>query len=331
VGEGGVRPFRDHVGDLVWQVPPGKVTTFGDIARALGDVVAARAVAAVVAEELDPEDFPTHRIVRKDGTLGTHPLGGAEKARRLLAEGVDVADERIEGLGAIRLERFESEAPLKEMRRIQEALGDRLNLGPLGTRPRLLLGVDVAYSRDGDAFAAAVGVDSMSGSITVTRFARLRVDFPYIPTFLAFREMPALEAVLEDVDISDALLLVDGQGTLHPRGFGIACHVGVSLGIPTVGVAKRLLVGTYDRACLKTRGHSAVLIEGEQRGWAITRDAKVKRAVFASPGHRVSVDDALKLVLGSLGRRQPRPLELAHAAATAARREAEEAHSTTSS
>ena len=327
-----MRPFRDHVGDLVWQVPPGNVTTFGDVARALGDVAAARAVAAVVAEELDPEEFPTHRIVRKDGTLGTHPLGETEKARRLLAEGVDVADERIEGIGAIRFERFETEAPLKEMRRVQEALGDRLNLGPLGTRPRTLLGVDVAYSKDGEAFAAAIGVDALSGGITVTRFSCLRVDFPYIPTFLAFREMPAIEAVLEDVDVSDALLFVDGQGTLHPRGFGIACHVGVSLGIPTVGVAKRLLCGTYDKALLRRRGHAAVLIEGEQMGWAITKDSRVRRAVFASPGHRVSVEDSLKLVQGSMGRRQPRPLELAHAAATAARREADDgAHSTTSS
>ncbi len=326
-----MRPFRDHVGDLVWQVPPGRVTTFGDIARALGDVVAARAVAAVVAGELDPEEFPTHRVVRRDGTLGIHPLGEAEKARRLLAEGVEVAGERVEGLGVIGVERFETEAPLLEMRRIQEALGDRLNLGPLGTKPRLLLGVDVAYSRDGHAFAAAVGVDALSGSIAVTRFARRQVDFPYIPTFLAFREMPAIEAVLDDIDLGRALLFVDGQGTLHPRGFGIACHVGVSLGMPAVGVAKRLLCGTYDKAALRRRGHAAALIEGEQRGWAITKDAKVKRAVFASPGHMVSVDDALSLVLGSMGRRQPRPLELAHAAATAARREAEGAHSSTSS
>lgn len=325
-----MRPLRDHVGDIVWQVPPGQVTTYGDIARALGDVVAARAVAVIVSEDLDPDEFPTHRVVRKDGTMGAYPLAATEKARRLLGEGVDVADGRVQTMGVLRVEGLGSEAPLREMRRIQDALGDRLQLGPLGTRPRVHLGVDVAYSRDGLAHAAAIGVDAAKGSIEVTRYGRVPVDFPYIPTYLAFREMPAIEAVLADVDDREALLFVDGQGILHPRGFGIACHVGVSLGIPTVGVAKRLLCGTYDQTTLREAGYASVLVDGEPRGWALAPGGNFKRAVFASPGHQVSIEDSLRLTMDALGRRQPRPLELAHSAATAARREWE-AHSTMSS
>jgi len=324
-----VRSLRDHVGDLLWQIEPGKVTTYGDMARALGDIVAARAVALIVNEELDPEDFPVHRAVRKDGTLGNHPLGEAELGRRLTAEGVHVEAGRVMDMEATRQMFFESNLPLRGLRKVQAALGDRLNLGPLGTRPRTLVGVDVAYSRDGLAFASAVQEDVRTGEIIANRYARVPVDFPYIPSYLAFREMPALEAVLDQVDLSDALLLVDGQGILHPRGFGIACHVGVSLGVPTVGVAKRLLVGTYDKASLGRKGRAEVLVDGEHRGWILADEGKAKRAAVISPGHRVSVADSLRLLEGSLGKRQPRPLEMAHAAATAARREWDP-HSTTS-
>jgi deoxyribonuclease V len=313
--------LRDHVSDLLWQVQPGMVTTYGDIARALGDVVAARAVAVMVNEELDPEDPPVHRVVRKDGTLGQHPMGEVELTRRLVAEGVHVEGDRVADMGTTRQMFFGSDLPLKRLRQVQAALGDRLNLGPLGTTPGTLVGVDVAYSRDGWAFASAVSVDARTGSITANRYARTAVDFPYIPSYLAFREMPALEAVLDAVDLSDALLLVDGHGILHPRGFGIACHVGVSLGVPTVGVAKRILVGTYDSASLRTDGSAAVLVNGEHRGWIIAPDGNERRGVLVSPGHGVSVADSLGLLKGTMGKRQPRPLELAHAAATAARRE----------
>jgi len=325
-----MRPLRDVVGDLLWQVPPGKVTTYGDVARALGDIVAARAVAVIAAEELDPDDFPVHRVVRKDGTLGNHPGGEAEKARRLEAEGVAIEGDRVAGIGAARQMFFESDLPLKRLRKVQAALGERLNLGPMGTRPRQVVGVDVSYSSDGYAFASAVSVDATSGSILANRYARLPVDFPYIPTYLAFREMPALEAVLDDMDLTDSLLMVDGQGILHPRGFGIACHVGVSLGIPTVGVAKHLLVGTYDTSALRRDGSAPVLVEGERRGWIIAEGGNVKRAAVVSPGHMVSVEDSLTLARRFMGRRQPRPLELAHSAATAARKEWDP-HSTMSS
>jgi deoxyribonuclease V len=325
-----LRPLRDHVGDILWQVEPGKVTTYGDVARALGDIVAARAVAVITNEELDPEEFPVHRVVRKDGTLGNHPLGEVEMVRRLAAEGVDAEGGRVADMEDTRQMFFRSDLPLKRLRKVQASLGERLNLGPLGTRPRTLVGVDVAYSRDGLAFAAAVSVDVATGSIVANRFARLPVDFPYIPTYLAFREMPALEAVLDDVDLDDALLLVDGQRILHPRGFGIACHVGVSLGVPTIGVAKSLLVGSYDRSSLKKNERAAVLVDGEHRGWVLARGGNEKRAVLISPGHMVSVGDSLALVEGYFGKRQPRPLELAHSAATAARREWDP-HSTSSS
>ena len=325
-----MRPLREHVGDLVWQIPPGSVSTFGDLARALGDVVAARAVAAMVVNELDPDEFPTHRVVRIDATLGAHPLGEAEKACRLVREGLHVDGGVVAELDHVRHRDFASDPPLARLRDVQNALGSRLNLGPMGRPPRVLLGVDVAYSRCGPAHAAVVRMDARSMEVLDTVTVEVAVDFPYIPTYLAFREMPAVEAVLEGIDLDDALLLVDGQGTLHPRGFGIACHLGVALGIPSIGVAKRMLCGTLDRATLRRDGHAEVLRDGEQAGWAIAPRGNERRAVYASPGHRVGLADTLEIVMGSMGRRQPLPLELAHAAATAARREGE-AHSTTSS
>jgi deoxyinosine 3'endonuclease (endonuclease V) len=95
-------------------------------------------------------------------------------------------------------------------------------------------------------------------------------------------------------------------------------------------VAKSLLVGTYDRSSLAREGRARVLVEGEHRGWISAMDGSRKRMAVVSPGHRVSVADSLRLLEGTWGRRQPRPLELAHAAATAARREWDP-HSTMSS
>jgi deoxyribonuclease V len=256
-------------------------------------------------------------------------MGEEEITRRLATEGVYVEAGRVLDMEGTRQLFFESDLPLKGLRRVQEALGARLNLGPLGTAPRTLVGVDVAYSRDGMALASAVSEDVVTGRIVANRYARVPVDFPYIPSYLAFREMPALEAVLDQIDLDDALLLVDGQGTLHPRGFGIACHVGVSLGVPTVGVAKSLLVGTYDKASLRRDGSAEVMVEGEHRGWIVSPSGNARKAAVISPGHRVSVEDCLRLLRGTLGKRQPRPLELAHAAATAARREWD-SHSTMS-
>jgi deoxyribonuclease V len=311
----GVRDLEGTVLDLVSQVPNGRVTTFKDVAEALGDPVAARAVGTILAGPDVPEECPRHRVVLADGRVaGT--INAARAGGRLLAkEKVEVKGGRVVDLDALRFTEFKSNAPLRRLRQEQERLAGKRHPGPLPRQVDRLVGVDVAYGSDDVAYAAAVQVDVANFEVVRERGVRLDVDFPYIPTYLGYRELPAVEAVLDGWDLEGALLLIDGHGTIHPRRFGIACQAGMALRAPSIGVAKRLLWGSYDRALLKAEGVARVLGDGEPVGWAIAPPSG--GPVFASPGNMVTQDEALELTRRSMGRRQPVPLELAHQAAEA--------------
>ena len=309
----GVRDIEGTVLGLVSQVPKGRVTTFKDVAEALGDPVAARAVGAMLAGPEAPEECPRHRVVLSDGRVAGS-INTARAAARLLArEGIEVRGDRVVDLETLRFTKFKSSAPLRRLRQEQERLAGRRHPGPLPRQVDRLVGVDVAYGSGDAAFAAAVEVEVADFGIVRERGVSLDVDFPYIPTYLGYRELPAVEAVLDGWDLEGALLLIDGHGTIHPRRFGIACQVGAALRAPTIGVAKRLLWGSYDKALLRAEGVAKVLGEGEPVGWAIAPPSG--GPVFASPGNMVTLDEALELTRRSMGRRQPVPLELAHQAA----------------
>jgi len=310
-----LRDIEGTVLDLVSQVPKGRVTTFKDVAEALGDPVAARAVGTMLAGPDVPEECPRHRVVLSDGRVaGTINLTRAG-ARLLASEGIEVKGDRVVGLDAVRFTGFKSNAPLRRLRQEQERLSARRHPGPLPRQVDRLVGVDVAYGSGDVAYAAAVEVDVASFEVVRERGVRLDVDFPYVPTYLGYRELPAVEAALEGWDLGGALLIIDGHGTIHPRRFGIACQAGMALRAPAIGVAKRLLWGSYDKALLKAEGVARVLGEGEPVGWAIAPPSG--GPVFASPGNMVTQEEALELARRSMGRRQPVPLELAHQAAEA--------------
>jgi deoxyribonuclease V len=171
-------------------------------------------------------------------------------------------------------------------------------------------------------------------TIVVMRFPELDVvetvhggattAFPYIPGFLSWREIPALAAALENLTIRPHLLFADGQGLAHPRGFGLACHLGLLAGLPALGCAKSILRG--DHAPLsETRGSQAPLVyRGRVVGSALRSKDRVK-PLYVSVGHRVSLATAVEWVLRTgRGYRLPEPTRLAHAAANAVRRGAEE-------
>ena len=306
--------------DLVSQVPKGRVTTFKDVAEALGDPVAARAVGTMLADPELPEECPRHRVILSDGRVAGS-INEARAAARLLAkEKVEVKGGRVLALDALRFTGFKSNAPLTRLRQEQERLAGRRHPGPLPRQVDRLVGVDVAYGSGDAAYAAAVEVDVTNFEVVRERGVHLHVEFPYIPTYLGYRELPAVEAVLDGWDLEGALLLIDGHGTIHPRRFGIACQAGAALRAPSIGVAKRLLWGSYDKALLKAEGVARVLGDGEPVGWAIAPPSG--GPVFASPGNMVTQEEALELTRGSMGRRQPVPLELAHQAAEAMKSDA---------
>lgn len=175
-------------------------------------------------------------------------------------------------------------------------------------RPRLVAAADVSV-RDGRARAAVV---VLRGLETVEETAAERpVTFPYVPGLLSFRELPPLLAAWEKVRSSPDVLLVDGQGLAHPRRFGLACHLGVLLGIPAVGCAKSRLVGEHEAPPPRRGAWTPLVDRGEVVGAAL-RTRAACRPVYVSIGHRVSLETAIRVVLDASPRyRIPEPLRRA--------------------
>ncbi|MFG3296352.1 endonuclease V [Streptomyces sp. NPDC048179] len=153
-------------------------------------------------------------------------------------------------------------------------------------------GVDVAYDDERDLVAAAaVVLDAATLEVVAESTAVGRVSFPYVPGLLAFREIPTVRAALDALPCPPGLVVCDGYGLAHPRRFGLASHLGVLTGLPTVGVAKNPFTFAYDDPDAP-RGSRAPLLAGtEEVGRALrTRDGV--KPVFVSVGHRVSLDNA---------------------------------------
>jgi deoxyribonuclease V len=162
---------------------------------------------------------------------------------------------------------------------------------------RYVAGVDMGFEEEGTVSRAAVAVLSFPDlQLQETALARRPTTFPYIPGFLSFREIPAVIDALEKVSITPDLILCDGQGIAHPRRFGIACHLGVLADIPTIGVAKSLLVGKHDELAEEKGSWQALRYRGEVVG-AVLRSRTGVRPLYVSPGHRISLPTAIDYVL----------------------------------
>ena len=177
---------------------------------------------------------------------------------------------------------------------------------------RLVAGVDVGFEADGAITrAAAVLLDAATLAPLAEHVARLPTRMPYIPGLLSFRELPAvLEALAALPQVPD-LVYVDGQGIAHPRGLGIAAHLGVATGLPAIGVAKSILVGSHGELGPARGDHAELMYKGRRIGVVLRSKDKV-RPLIVSPGHRVAIDTAAELVLGCCTRyRLPEPTRLA--------------------
>ncbi len=144
--------------------------------------------------------------------------------------------------------------------------------------------------------------------------------FPYIPGFLGFREVPALVQAYQKLDVRPDVILVDGHGASHPRGLGVASHLGVVLDIPTIGVAKSSLVGKLKEPLEEDAGSMTPLVwKGKEIGMVL-RTKKRCSPLIISPGHKVTLETALEIVKHCLkGYRLPEPTRQAHLAANSCR------------
>ncbi len=203
---------------------------------------------------------------------------------------------------------------------LQKQLAGRVVLEPLATTPALLAGVDAAFSRDGRSVIAGVVVWSLDPQRVVeSRVARVPLRFPYVPGLLSFRELPGVLAALRALRTRPHVVLCDAQGLAHPRRFGLACHLGLWLDLPTIGCAKTRLCGAYAEPALSKGAQSPLVHGGEVVGAVLRTRARV-RPIFVSAGHRVTLADACRVTLLAVGRyRLPEPTRLAHQLVTRAR------------
>jgi len=162
---------------------------------------------------------------------------------------------------------------------------------------RYVAGVDMGFEEDYAISRAAVVVLSFPDLQLVEQaIARRPTTFPYIPGFLSFREVPAVMDALEKVSTTPDLILCDGQGIAHPRRFGLACHLGVLIDIPTIGVAKSLLIGKYDELPPEKGSWQPLRYKGETVGVVLRSRTGVK-PLYVSSGHRISLPTAIDYVL----------------------------------
>jgi deoxyribonuclease V len=192
---------------------------------------------------------------------------------------------------------------------LQRKLQRRVCLKSLALgRIRYVAGADIAISKSRQRLISAVVVYQFpSLQLVETRSAVTKLAFPYIPGLLSFREIPSLVACLQKVVSGVDVILCDGHGIAHPRGLGLASHLGLLLRKPTIGCAKSLLVGEYTSVGNK-RGDYAALLYGGKRVGSVLRTQDGINPVFVSPGHLVDQASSRRIVLACSTRfRLPEP------------------------
>jgi len=201
---------------------------------------------------------------------------------------------------------------------LQRKLAGEVRVEPL-TRPvRTVAGTDCAFTADGRrVIATAVLCDARTMEVLATAYADEPCPMPYIPGLLSFREAPAVIAAVEALPRRPDLLLCDGQGLAHPRGLGLACHVGLWLDIPTVGAAKSRLCGEHGRPGRRRGCRRRLMLDSRCMG-AVLRTRADVRCIYVSVGHRVTLDEAVRWCLRcARGFRLPEPVRQAHRLVTA--------------
>jgi deoxyribonuclease V len=177
-------------------------------------------------------------------------------------------------------------------------------------------GIDTHY-HNGLATAAVVGMRLSDFSTVTCATAERRVTFPYIPGLLAFREGPVILDAIRKLASPPDVLIFGGQGVAHPRRFGLACHMGLWLDIPAIGCAKTWLSGRYGQLHA-AKGSYSYLRDGEDVIGAVVRTRKAVNPLFVSIGHRIDLEDCIRIVLKCCRRyRLPEPIRRAHALARA--------------
>ncbi|MGC8631080.1 MAG: endonuclease V [Thermoprotei archaeon] len=308
-----VKPFSrggNLYGYIWWLtslIPKGRVSTYGSLARALGDPIAARAVGKGLSRNPEAPSVPCHRIVMSNGQLGGYAYGRDEKKRLLSEEGVAVNGEKVDLASSFfDVSEVVNEGPLSVVAREQTYLSSLEKYEDYAFST--FIGIDAAYL-EAPSTGFELGCVSLvvEGKATIEPIRiTLNVTSPYIPTYLHLREAPLIFAALlmlekkigkslmDFFQEAEAVLLIDGDGFMHPRRFGLASSVGAALDLPSIGVAKSLLTGSIsgDEVISNDRGRREVL------GKVMSGKNPRGKIFYVSSGHGVSLGAAVETLKG---------------------------------
>ena len=196
---------------------------------------------------------------------------------------------------------------------IQKALSPQLIFMKLSGKIRHVAGIDVSCSKKSDTLWAGVVVLSYPDLDKVEeKWTKGIANFPYIPGLLSFREIPVVLESLKMIESDPDLIFCDGQGIAHPRGLGLASHLGLLIEKPTIGCAKKRLVGEFSEVG-QQRGDYSMLFYKDREVGAVVKTRSGVKPLFVSPGNRLTIRDAIRMVLSCGGRyRIPEPVRQAH-------------------
>ena len=265
----------DYFYNLVKQIPEGCITTYGELARALGDIRAARAVGYMLSINQDPDKIPCYKVVHTDRRMGKYALGMDEKEKRLRKDGIKISNGIVENFEERFFSDFKTDYPLKRLQDEQENIASMANFTDEIDEDNFSA-IDVSY--DGRmGYGALISYDRGEYNI---KNIEMEVDFPYIPGYLGYRETPFVEKLAEGIN---GALLIDANGLLHPRKCGLATFAGVVMDRATIGVAKSLLMGKLD-------DNDYIIYNNEKLGYAINRHTIV------SPGNKISLESSIRKI-----------------------------------
>lgn len=218
--------------------------------------------------------------------------------------------------------------PYSQAARLQKRLAGKVRVVPLKKHPKLIAGIDCAFSKDGKKIIAAVVVLKPPDFNPVETASDLRkVTFPYVPGLLSFREAPVCIAAVQKLKTTPEIFIIDGQGIAHPRRLGLAAHLGLFFDKPTIGCAKSRLTGYFEDPPSEKGAYSFLrdterAKSGASGGRRATSDEVIGAVVrtrtnvkplFVSVGNKCLLKDAIKITLCCATKyRLPEPTRLAH-------------------
>ncbi len=210
----------------------------------------------------------------------------------------------------------------KEAVEAQKEWRSLVRIEPLAREVNTIAGADISFNKFSEVIYSGIVVLSLPDlRIVETASVRSTAKFPYVPGLLSFRETPSFLECWEKLKTKPDVLMLDGQGLAHPRRFGIACHIGLLLDLPTIGCAKSILVGKHEELGLEAGSNVPLIDKNEIVGVALRTKNKVA-PVYISAGHLMDLNSAVDLTLRSVTKyRQPEPTRQAHLLVNQLRRE----------